>query len=1025
MAIFTAAAAIFTAVSTWIGGLSALGAFALKAAVGLGLSLAAQALSGKPKGPGEQTFSLSTSLQGGGDLSKSFIIGRAATGGSIVWVNTWGRDGKSPNAWLTQVISISDLPIRGVAEIWVDGEKVIYDYSRNNDTIYGYQVPNFNKDGANMYIKIYDGTQTSADPALMTIDSNAQRTWGEGRVGDGVAYAIVRTRATKNQFSGIPRIVFVVDGLKLYDPSRDSTNGGEGSQRYANPATWGGDGDDLPAVQLYNLMRGIYYKGQWIYGFQRMSPLRLDSTWITAINKCRLLVQGANGMEPQYRSGGEIVISARLSEAMDTLLTACQGEVAEAGGIYSLRVGEPESPLFSITDDDIISTDEQRFTPFFGLADSINGITGTYPEPLENWAAKSAPPLYRPDLEELDGNRRLLANVEFTFVPYAEQVQRLMKSALLSAMRTRRHTLTLPPKFWRYCVPGDTLRWSSERNGYNDKLFIIKGVVDRANLECVIDVLEWEPSDYNWSSSTEFKPPVIGSLGPIIPNPQPILDWNALPYIIRDQQNGARRPAIRLIWDSDPEALIGVRAVQWEIRVLGQETLVTIGSTDQPERGEAIISAGIMPNTTYEARGRFVPDDDSRDTEWSGWIPVLTDDVKLGNSDIEIDLGALGAETRDVFRALGGQIDELWKRVEHIGQAESLSNAVSEIARQRLFVEVGQSQAEIQRVDRVLANETEAIAQTVEEVRAVANGNASEIVTERQARVSGDEANATSIQALSSRVGSAEASLVTESQTRASEDEALASQITAVRAEIDTGFAEGAVSFEAVASPAGVNARYAILLRAETGGSKLATGLYLDLYTEGGVLRSRVVVAAQQFLVADDTVSAPVFAVIGGEVYMINAKIQQAQIENLYVNGNQIEPAASGFIKALTVPNTGGGQFDFVVKHGVNTPGTHHEIRFDVKLTLSRGGTGNTFNIGWSVYDLAIGPTVEGTVFSGIYSISAGQSIPITTFAYNSRPESQTATETVFRLNIGSSPNINWSNIQLGAIVTKNVPNDI
>src|SRR6185503_15334343 len=101
----SAAAAIFTAVSTWVGGLSALGAFALKTAVGIGLSLAAQALAGKPKGPEEKTFSLATNLQGGGDLSKSFIVGRAATGGSLVWVNTWGRDGKSPNAWLTQVIA--------------------------------------------------------------------------------------------------------------------------------------------------------------------------------------------------------------------------------------------------------------------------------------------------------------------------------------------------------------------------------------------------------------------------------------------------------------------------------------------------------------------------------------------------------------------------------------------------------------------------------------------------------------------------------------------------------------------------------------------------------------------------------------------------------------------------------------------------------------------------------------------------------------------------------------------------------
>lgn len=902
MAIFTGIAAIFTAVSTWIGGLSAIGAFALKTAVGIGLSLAAQALAGKPKTQ-EQTFSLATSLQGGGDLSRSFIMGRAATGGSLVWLNTWGRDGKSPNAWLTQVIALSDMPIRGVVELWVDGERVTFNPAFNDQSIYGQAIPEFNKDGVNLYVKIYDGNQTEADPALMTIDSTDDRSWGESRVGHGVAYAIVRARATKNMFSGIPRCVFVVDGMKLYDPSKDSTNGGEGEMRYANPATWGGDGDDLPAVQIYNLMRGIYYRGQWIYGFQRMAANRLDSTWITAINKCRLPVPGANGLEPQYRSGGEIVVSAQLSEAIDTLLTACQGEIAEAGGIYSLRVGEPEAPLFSITDADIISTDEQRFTPFYGLADSINGISATYPEPLESWAAKAAPPLYRPDLEALDGNRRLLANVEFTFVPYAEQVQRLMKSALLSAMRTRRHTLTLPPKFWRYCVPGDTLRWTSERNGYENKLFIIKGVVDRASLECVIDILEWEPSDYSWNSSTEFQPPVIGSLGPIIPKPQPILDWNALPYIIRDQNDGARRPAIRLVWDSDPEALIGVRAVQWQVRILDQTDLVTEGSSDQPDRGEAIISAGILPDTVYEARGRFIPDDDSRDTEWSVWIAVRTDDVKLGNSDIEIDLGALGDSSRAVFRAISGQIDDLWKRLEQLAQAEQLEGSVSQISRQKLSVEIGQSKAEIQRVDRVSASQTKALAQAIQLVQASVSDVSAAVATESTARVDGDEA--------------------------------LATQITAVRAEIDAGFADGAVRFEAIAAPEGVTARYAVLLRAEFEGEYLETGLYLDIVTEGGQLRSRIALAANQVTISDGTIAAPVFAVIDGEVYIVNAKITQAQIENLQVGTSNIVPGAISVVRVAT----GGSTLSITLNHGASVNDEVFALRYDYDYFWQFGGS--------------------------------------------------------------------------------------
>lgn len=1030
MAVFTAAAAVFTAVSTWVSGLSALGAFALKTAVGVGLSLAAQALAGKPKTE-DKTFSLSTSLSGGGALSRSFIMGRAATGGSIVWTNTWGQDGKSPNAWLTQVIALSDMPVRGLAEVWVDGVKVDWNPAGNNDTIYGYQVSDFNSDGANMYIKFYDGTQTTYDSALVTIDSTQNRSWNIDRVGDGIAYVIVRTRATKNQFSGIPNCVFVVDGMRLYDASKDSTNGGDGPQRYSVPATWGGDGDDLPAVQLYNLMRGIYYKGQWIYGFQRMSAQRLDDTWITAINKCRLPVQGASGLEPQYRSGGEIIVSARLSEAMDTLLTACQGEVAESGGIYSLRVGEPEPPLFSITDADIISTDEQRFTPFYGLAESINGIAGTYPEPLENWSEKSAPPIYRPDLEALDGNRRLLANVEFTFVPYAEQVQRLMKSALLSAMRTRRHTLTLPPKFWRYCVPGDTLRWTSERNGYNNKLFIIKGVVDRDSLECVIDVLEWEPSDYSWSSSTEFQPPVIGSLGPIIPSPQPILDWNALPYIIRDQLTAARRPAIRLVWDASSDALIGVRAVEWEVRILGQTDLVSSGSSDQPSRGSAIISAGILPNTIYEARGRFIPDDDSRETLWSEWISVLTDDVKLGTGDIEVELGTIGDDAKSVWQALGQQLDDVWKRVEHLGQSQTLEGAVGEVSRREIKAQVGVNTASIVNEAEVRANETSALARTSEEIRArtalaeasiiserlsradadsalatridstnaAVAGNAASLASETTARVNADSALGTRIDTTNANVGANAAAIQNESTVRAGADSALATQITAVRAEIEGAFADGAIRFEAVAAPGGVNARYSLLVRGSVNGDYLESGFFLEIYTEGGVLKSRMNVVAQQFSIAAGTSATPVFAVIAGEVYMINAKIQQAQIDNLIVGTSNLAPSAVtafNYNRVATGPlNTTGNFMDQIavtLNHGLGSPPV--EVLFSGRSFGGSGTAGATLGVDYQLYAVEDGVTIASNTISMIQ----GQPVPHNTFVgFHSPNPSRATTNYTFR----------------------------
>lgn len=639
MAIFTGIAAAVTAIGGWIGGLGAIGGALLKAAVGIGVSLLAQKLAGKPS-QAESRFSINTSLSGGGGLPRFFIMGIAATGGSLVWANTWGTVDGAPNAWLTQVIALSDLPIKGLTELWVDGKKVSYDYGGNSNHPNGYSVPEFENEGPNLYIKIYDGTQTTADQQLILQDSTGERSWDSNRVGTGVAYAIVRSRATRNLFSGVPTFTFVVDGMRLYDVSRDSTRGGDGPQRFNDRSTWGGDGDYLPAVQIYNLFRGITYANQWVFGLQGVNEGRLPSSnWIAQINKCRATYVSNSGPVPTYRSGGVFDVSAQMSDAVENLLTSCQGKIAEAGGIYTLNLGEPETPLFSITDDDIISTEGQEFSPFYGISDSINGVVATYPEPSEGWEEKTAPPLFRPDLEALDGNRRLLASVQFALVPYAEQVQRLMKSALLASLRQRRHTITLPPKFWRFCLPGETLYFTSERNGYSSKVFVIDGVSDKANLDVVIDISEYDPGDYSWSSDTEYQPPVIGETGPIVPPGQSVKDFAAVPWEVKDDQGRNRRPAIRITWDNSLDVIAGVSGVEWQIRPLGVNvgTQTLDGATSIPEAGAVIVQQGILPDTFYEVRARFIPTDGDRLMVWSGWLQVRTFNILLTELDVYTD----------------------------------------------------------------------------------------------------------------------------------------------------------------------------------------------------------------------------------------------------------------------------------------------------------------------------------------------------------------------------------------------------
>lgn len=637
MAIFTGIAA---AVSTAFAGFftaASLTTFALTTAASIGLSYIAKALSGNPNkaSPNQNAVAgVQGTLQSGADVPRSFNLGYSVAAGSLVYANYWGEifpgGNRTPNAFLTQVIALNDLPGADLAGVWVNGEKVSLEVVADANGR-GYPVAEYRKDGQPyLWVKYYDGTQTTADSFLVGTVSSADRPYESTRVGVGVAYVIVTSAVNETLFSGFPTFKFELSGIPLYDPTKDSTNGGSGPQRWSDPATWGGDGDSFPVVQAYNILRGIHYDGVWLYGLQRMTAARLPTiNWNAQIDKCRATVTEDDGPQPTYRTGGQVSVNTQPVEVLEALMSGCQGRVSEIGGFYKVHVGAPDSPTFSFTDEDILSTEEQHFAPFFGLADSINGVVATYPSPAEGWAMKPAPALYDEDFEAEDGDRRLLANPALDFVPYPEQVQRLQKSALQEARRARRHDLTLPPAFWIH-EPGDVGEWTSARNGYEEKLFRIDGVTDKANLDVAMSFTEVDPSDYDWDTDTDFTP--VGTGPTIIPRPAPqgVIDWFAEGYTLM-VAGQPRRPAIRIAWDGD---MMGVVGVQYEVRLDGETEVIARGRTDQLEAGSLIISQSLVADTDYEVRGQYLPSA-PRDMLWSDWLAVTTPDVKFTLADFD------------------------------------------------------------------------------------------------------------------------------------------------------------------------------------------------------------------------------------------------------------------------------------------------------------------------------------------------------------------------------------------------------
>lgn len=669
----------------------------------------------KPKVPGVRG-----SIQTGGDNPLSFIMGFYATAGHLKYAGTWGNSGETPNAYYSKVISVSDLPVRGLAGFFVNGERVTLAGSETGDL--GYAVLEYRVNGVDhLWVKFYDGTQTVADPLMRDkFGSDPDRPYTADMIGRGVAYFVATALVNRELFSGFPEYLAEIDGIELDDPRGDGQH-------------------DNPMVGVYTLMKGIYYDGEWVYGPQNITDANFVYANLEAqMDKCDVLRDGTS--EKRFRFGLEVNVDAEPHAIVGELLKACEGRLAEIGGIYKFLVGEPDDPVVSITDEDIVITEGQTYEPFPGFENLFNGIGATYPEPAEAWESKEAPPRYRSDLEALDDNRRLPFTTDYKAVPYALQVQELMRAAIEEVRRFRRHTQTMPPEWWEY-EPLDAVAWTSERNGYSSKSFIITAMDDLSNANQFVGLQEIDPADYDWVSAYEL-PYDVSPLVIARPSPQVSTGWTSAPYTVTDAAANARRPAIEIFWDG---GLIDVQQVRIQVRESwgGKKVISDVlrdYDIDAASPSHVVDNPSILPNATYEWRGVYIPFS-GRITRWTNqdvdgtegaWGTETTPNVKLGALDIDVTFEEIAAEISPELARMRTSLRDLRDLVEQTGSLLAEQDAANFNDKTFLRQEIIKSAANVTagyiKYLELAIGPGGAIAQSLEALYAAMGGNTAEVL---------------------------------------------------------------------------------------------------------------------------------------------------------------------------------------------------------------------------------------------------------------------------------------------------------
>jgi hypothetical protein len=658
--------------------LGATGVAIVSSLVVAGISLGVSYLL-RPKAPKEQ--------EGGVELDVSFdplhpqtlIVGRAVTGGSMIYRETFGPSNKA----LIEIVSIADHPCEGLVKVFIEGQEAVYDEPDPNG---GFLVEAY----GNFFVgfNFHDGSQTTADAyAVGALGSHPDRPWTSNHVGHGRTYSRIRYIYSPEKVPGPLPWKWVVDGIKLYDPRLDTTAGGSGSHRW----------DDLDtheftanlAVIAYNILRGIRVKNSdddlvHFYGLENTPAENLPfDNWVTAMNEAdtQIDLEGTTLTEPQFHGGLEIPVDLEPLAAIKEILKATGGRLTEVGGIYKLYLGAPGIPVATFDDGIIPANRSDLFQPIRPLEEQTTYISGQFLSPDDGWIEKTPPPRIDTDRETRIG-RRIESSLKAPMVQSGAHMQRVMQQILNRVGRERRHSLPLPPALFGV-EPGDVLEWNSDRNGYVDKLFEVESAEIDNNLISVVHLLEVEAADYDWEPSDEVAQST-GSLTQARPDPKIIAGFTAEGFL-HEGDSGSSRPAIRLIWTPpDDEDVIGV-ALQIR-RASDPADVVTLPSIDDREgveAGEVIILSGLAPSTAYEVRARFKTFTGFA-TEWSLWIPVTTPAAGVGPGDLSPELTALLDYVQNQF-----PVDLFLIRQQIADASDALQTAIAVMAERDGQINIG------------------------------------------------------------------------------------------------------------------------------------------------------------------------------------------------------------------------------------------------------------------------------------------------------------------------------------------------
>lgn len=550
-----------------------------------------------------------------GESPREAIFGIAATGG--VLLDGWNDGAK--NDYETMVIRLADHECDAVIGYYVNDK--YYDLNKQGaqDDHPDFVDPRFNSVG--LWIETRNGAPNQTLAPIIAAQGVSSGEFAATDKFAGMCYAVARYVISEKVWSaGRPRFIWVVRGLKCYDPRLDSTvSGGSGPQRWGQPTTYAFS--ENARVCHYNYVRGVWNyaatPAQLMVGPGRSAEEAPPDLMIADANLCdEDVTLKAGGTEKRYTASAVVKADERWIDVEEHFAAAMAGQLVERGGTIGVDPGAAKSVAFTFTDDQLLAGKEMAYQGKVGRAKLTNTVVARYVDPTQLWQQASAAMRRSQTDIDTDGEPRE-ETVDLVFVTSETQAQRCAEVIRRKARLQPSAVVALGPKYMQL-EDADWGEWTSARRfGGGTRTFEVQGVNLDELGNIVVAIKEIASSVFAWNPATdELDKAAPAYLPSAAPATAEIENFDAVAHQITGA-SGSAAGGILTTWDAitDPS----ITFVQIEYRPKGYLTSSILRAT--PSDGQKLIDVLPLVDVDYEVRATPITQPE-RDTLTTAWIDV-------------------------------------------------------------------------------------------------------------------------------------------------------------------------------------------------------------------------------------------------------------------------------------------------------------------------------------------------------------------------------------------------------------------